>query len=269
MRQFQFTFISGGKTKQVTVDVDIINAKCEHFTIINIEGDAATTEFKNLFPWWNGSVLYRAELNAWFKKFRGFFVGAFEYGDHRGAINMFDDSQVKTLTITPTILNKDSVNMNINVYNPDGVYLKTDIVKLKNGDDNVVDVLLGYSYNFSLSDGATWTSGSAPADIVVDGDETLAAGITASNDSEVKVLTITPTITGTGPVVMKMSGVKSGYAEDEIEVSLNTEPVRQNVLAGYTYAFSLVTEGATWTSGSSPADKAIFNDDTMSVAITI
>lgn len=269
MRQFQFTFISGGKTKQVTVDVDIIDAECKHFTIINIEGDAVTTEFKNLFPWWNGSVLYREDLNAWFKKFRGFFTGAFEYGARSGAINMFDDSQVKNLVITPTILNKENVNMNINIYNPDGVYLKTDVVELKNGHDKTFEVLLGYSYNFSLSDGATWTSGSAPADIVVDGDETLAAGITAPNDSEVKVLTITPTITGDGPVVMKMTGTKQGYVNDVIEVSLNTDPVAQNVLKGYKYAFSLVTEGATWTSGSAPADKTITDDDTLAVSITM
>ena len=47
MRQFQFTFISGGKTKQVTVDVDIIDAECKHFTIINIDIELVSQYFQH------------------------------------------------------------------------------------------------------------------------------------------------------------------------------------------------------------------------------
>lgn len=269
MRQFQFNFKIGDKVAQVSIAADIIDVKSEKFTLMDIQGDAADTEFQKMFPWWKGSVITYSELRTWFKKFRGFFDSVIEYGDASGAITWGDEADVKDLAITPTIVNGDKATMNVNVYNPDGVFLRTEVVKLTNGQSKTIAVLMGYIYNFSLPEGESWTSGSAPANIVVDGDETLAAGINVPNDSEVKVLTITPTITGTGPVVMKMTGTKQGYANDVIEVSLNTDPVAQNVFKGYKYAFSLVTEGATWTSGSAPADKTITNDDTLAVAITI
>lgn len=46
------------------------------------------------------------------------------------------------------------------------------------GVDVDVDIYEGYSYEFALDSDDSWTSGSAPAAIVCDGDETAALAIT-------------------------------------------------------------------------------------------
>lgn len=179
MRQFQFNFKSNGESAQVSITADIIDSNSEKFTLMDIQGAAVNTEFQKMFPWWKGSVITMTELKAWFKKFRGFFDSMLEYGGS-SVVTWGDSTDEKNLVITPTIAGASTAKLNINVYNPDGVFLRTNSVDLTTAVAKTVKVLMGYTYNFSLPTGETWTGGSAPADIEVDGDETLAAGITVS-----------------------------------------------------------------------------------------
>lgn len=192
MRQFQFNYKYNDRDVQVFVHVDIIDDKFENFTVVDIEGADNNSGFKGLFPWWEGSVISMNEFNEWFADFRGFFDSAVEFGDPDGPIVLGNEDDVKTLTITPDITNGSTADMVISVYNPNGVFFRSETVELTDATDLEVDVLMGYTYSFSLTGEDEWTSGSAPTDIKVDGDETLAAAITVPAVTTAAPATVAP-----------------------------------------------------------------------------
>ena len=174
MREFQFT--SKDATVQVSVLADIIDPKTEKFTIMDIRGEKGTM-FVTHFPWHKGSVLDHKDIEAWYEKFRWCYKGS-EYNLNApevGSVEM--GTEPFKLTITPTITNGDEAELVVNVFNPDGILADTFILALEDSKDKEVEAWAGYKYCFSLTEDESWTSGTAPDDIVVDGNETLAAAI--------------------------------------------------------------------------------------------
>lgn len=87
------------------------------------------------------------------------------------------DLPVHTLTITPTLTDASETSVML-IGSLDGYSSTNTPVTLEDGVDVDVDIYEGYSYEFALDSDDSWTSGSAPAAIVCDGDETAALAIT-------------------------------------------------------------------------------------------
>lgn len=93
------------------------------------------------------------------------------------AVSVPIDLPVHTLTITPTLT--DATETSVMLIGTLAGHSSTNTpVNLEDGVDVNVDIYEGYSYEFALDSDDSWTSGSAPAAIVCDGDETAALAIT-------------------------------------------------------------------------------------------
>lgn len=93
------------------------------------------------------------------------------------AITIPIDLPIHTLTITPTLTGASETSVML-IGSLDGYSSTNTPVTLEDGVDVDVDIYEGYSYEFALDSDDSWTSGSAPAAIVCDGDETAALAIT-------------------------------------------------------------------------------------------
>ena len=129
---------------------------------------------------------------------------------------------------------------------------------------------IGFKYSFELiGEGDTWTAGSAPDAVTVDGDESVSIGITVPTPSEKYKMTLSPTITGAEAAKISVTGTKEGYANDvHASVDLAATDVQIDVLDGYSYEFAILTENGAWTSGSAP-DAVVINKANASVDIAI
>ena len=264
MRQFQFT----KGAVQVLVKVDLIDPDAKLFTIMDIMGMKGT-EFETIFPWNKGSVLYRQDLVAWFGNYSAAWTGI-EYGGAE-VVALNDATLAKTLTITPTVTNGTKATVKIVVKNSSNVIVDEKVVELTSGTNATVAIEVGFKYSFVLmGDGDVWTSGAAPDEITCDGNESVSLGITVPNTSEVFGMTLQPTIAGADKAKITVTGTKSGYANDVHTVELAATDVEIDVMDGYTYAFSIVTEGGSWTSGSAPDSVEIDGADVeVAIGITV
>lgn len=94
------------------------------------------------------------------------------------AVSVPIDLPVHTLTITPTLTGGSS-ETSVMLIGTLADHSSTNTpVNLEDGVDVDVYIYEGYSYEFALDSDDSWTSGSAPAAIVCDGDETAALAIT-------------------------------------------------------------------------------------------
>lgn len=93
------------------------------------------------------------------------------------AVSVPIDLPIHGLTITPDVTNGSEASVTING-TKEGYSSTEIIVPLEDGVESVVGIYEGYSYDFVLPEGSSWTGGSAPAAIVCDGDETAALAIT-------------------------------------------------------------------------------------------
>lgn len=263
MKQFQFT----KGAVQVLVKVDLIDPDAQLFTIMDILGMRGT-EFQTIFPWHKGSVLHRQDLVVWFSNYSAAWTGI-EYGGAE-VVTLNDPSLAKTLTITPTVTNGTKVTVKIIVKNSSNVIVDEKTVELTSGAAATVPIEIGFKYGFELAEGDAWTSGSAPDEITCDGDESVSLGITVPNPSEVFAMTLKPTIAGAEKATITVTGTKEGYANDVHTVELAAADVKIDVFDGYSYAFAIVTEGGSWTSGSAPAAEVIDGADTeVAIGITV
>lgn len=263
MRQFQFT---KGEI-QVTVKVDLIDAQAQLFTIMQICGGKGN-EFETIFPWRQGSVLLRSDLVGWFDNYSAAWTGI-EYGGSE-IINLNNPKDIKTLTITPTVTNGNKAKVKIVVRNSSNVVIDTKTIELTSGTNATVSVQMGFKYAFELTEGESWTSGTAPSEITVDGNESASLGITIPNTSDVYKMTLKPTITGAEKATITVTGTKEGYANDVHTVELAAADVEINVFDGYSYAFAIVTENGSWTSSTAPSAEAIDGANAeVAIAITV
>lgn len=263
MRQFQFT--KGGI--QVFVKCDIIDPETQLFTIMEIRGGKGN-EFESIFPWHQGSTLFLGELKQWFAKYSAAWTGI-EYGGLE-VIQMNNSSLAKTLTITPTITNGTKAEVKVVVKNSDGYIVDTKNVELTDGSTSEVAIQIGFNYSFELVSGESWTSGAAPDSITCDGDESASLGITIPNPSKVYKMTLKPTIVGADSARITVTGTKEDFANDVHTVDLASADVEINVFDGYSYAFAIVTENGSWTSGSAPDDEVIDGANTeVAIGITV
>lgn len=263
MRTFQFT----KGNIQVVVKCDLIDPQAEHMTIMEIRG-AKGTEFETIFPWHVGSTLYYPELTVWFGNYSAAWTGI-EYGGAE-VVALNDATLAKTLTITPTVINGTKATVKIIVKNSSNVVVDEKAVELTSGTAATVPIEIGFKYSFELAEGDAWTSGSAPEEIACDGDESVSLGITVPNPSEVFAMTLKPTIAGADKATITVTGTKEGYANDVHTVELAAADVEINVFDGYSYAFAIVTEGGSWTSGSAPDAEVIDGADTeVAIGITV
>ena len=263
MRQYQF--VKG--EVNVWVKCDLIDPKAEHMTIMEIRG-AKGTEFETIFPWAQGSTLFRPQIIAWFGNYAAAWIGK-EYGGAE-VVNLNNAADAKTLTITPTITNGNKASVKIICKNSAGLILSEEVVELTTATEKTVPITVGFKYSFALV-GANdvWTSGSAPSDITVDGDESVSIGITVPNPSAKYKMTLSPTITGADSAKISVTGTKSGYANDvHASVDLAAADVQIDVMDGYSYAFAILTENGAWTSGSAP-DAVVIDKANASVDIAI
>lgn len=263
MRQYQF--VKG--EVNAWVKCDLIDPKAEHMTIMEIRG-AKGTEFETIFPWVQGSTLYRHQLVAWFGKFAAAWTGK-EYGGAT-VVDLNDPDAAKTLTITPTVTNGNKASVKIVCKNSDNLVVGEEVVELTTSTDKTVGVTVGFKYSFELvGAGDAWTSGAAPSEITVDGNETAEIGITVPNTSQKYKMTLSPTITGADAAKISVTGTKSGYANDvHASVDLAATDVQIDVMDGYSYEFAILTENGSWTSGSAP-DAVVINKANATVAIAI
>lgn len=263
MRTFQFT----KGNIQVVVKCDLIDPQAEHMTIMEIRG-AKGTEFETIFPWNKGSVLYRQDLVAWFGNYSAAWTGI-EYGGAE-VVALNDATLAKTLTITPTVTNGTKTTVKIIVKNSSNVVVDEKTVELTSGSAATVPIEIGFKYSFELAEGDAWTSGVAPDEITCDGNESVSLGITVPNPSEVFAMTLKPTIVGADKATITVTGTKAGYANDVHTVELAAADVEINVFDGYSYAFDIVTEGGSWTSGNAPDAEIIDGADTeVAISITV
>ena len=265
MRQYQF--VKGAV--DVLVKCDLIDPKAEHMTIMEIRG-AKGTEFETIFPWAQGSTLFRSQLVAWFGNYAAAWTGK-EYGGAE-VVDLNDPANIKTMTISATITNGNKADIKLVCRNSAGVVVGEEIVKLNSSADKEVPVTVGFKYSFLLVDeGDAWTSGAAPSDVTVDGDETVSLAITVPNPSAKYKMTISPTITGADSAKISVTGTKDGYADDlHASVDLAATDVQIDVMDGYSYEFAILTTGGAWTSGSAP-DAVVINkaNATVDIAITV
>ena len=176
MRQFQFT---KGEI-QATVKVDIIDAKTQLCTIMEIRGGKGN-EFESIFPWKIGAVVYRQSILDWFANYAAVWTG-YEYGGAE-IVALNDSDAVKTLTITPDITGNTKATVRMHIKNSDGYEVGYKDIEITDEVDVEEDVMLGFKYSFTpISTGAAWTS-TAPSEITVDGDETVTLAITVSGAS--------------------------------------------------------------------------------------
>lgn len=95
------------------------------------------------------------------------------------AVSVPIDLPVHTLTITPTLVGGTTTSVTLRGTKSNFTTIDT-VVELETAVDKEVDIYEEYSYSFVLGDGIAWTSGSALAAIVCDGDETAAVDLTLS-----------------------------------------------------------------------------------------
>lgn len=255
MREFIFKE-RYGKQQNFSVLVDIIDPNTQLMTIMEFKGNE-NGSFFSVFPYVLGSVLTKNDLLVWFNKFNGMFEGTLYWGGGSYSEDLVSDSQRKTLTITPEILNGDKTNIKITTLNSDGFELGSFVESIENDETLEIPIIVGTTYKFDVIGNDVWTSGSAPDSITCDGDETLTASITIPNDSKIYKLTLTPTLVGIEKATVKITGTKSGYANDIVEIELASTAVEQNVYDGYVYSYSIVTTDCVWTSGDAPDNTEI------------
>ena len=93
------------------------------------------------------------------------------------AISMPIVLPIHTMTITPTLTDGTETTVTL-TGELDGYTTTIEEIELKTGETPEISVYEGYSYEFTLDDNDTWTSGTAPDAIVCDGDESVSLGIT-------------------------------------------------------------------------------------------
>ena len=265
MRSYQF--VKGAVN--VWVKCDLIDPKAEHMTIMEIRG-AKGTEFETIFPWLIGATLFRPQLVNWFANYAAAWTGK-EYGGSE-VVNLNDPANIKTMAITATIVNGNKADLKLVCRNSAGYIVGEEIIGLNNSAAKNVSVTMGFKYSFELvGEGDTWTSGAAPSDVTVDGNEEVSIGITVPNPSALYKMTLSPTITGADAAKISVTGTKDGYADDvHASVDLAATDVEIDVMDGYTYEFAILTEGGSWTSGSAPDDVTINKANaSVDIAITV
>lgn len=249
------------------VKIDLIDDDAKHFTIMQINGGKGN-EFESIFPWSVGSTLYYNDVTAWFANYSAAWTGVI-YG-FSSVIALNKASDIKKLTITPTVTNGTKATVKIIAKNSKNYIVGEQLVELTSGTNKQVDVVMGFKYSFELEAGCSWTGGSAPSEITVDGNESVSLGITVPNTSKVYKMTLQPTIAGAESAKITVTGTKSGYANDVHTVDLADENVDIDVFDGYTYAFVIVTANGSWTGGSAPANSTIDGADVeVAIGITV
>lgn len=174
---------------------------------------------------------------------------------------------VHTLTITPDVTNGSEASVTING-TKEGYSSIEIIVPLEDGVESVVDIYEGYSYDFVLPEGSSWTGGDAPETIVCDDDKAVTLDISIPIDLPVHTLTITPTLTGATETSVMLIGTLTGYSSTNTPVNLEDgEDVDVDIYEGYSYEFALDSND-TWTSGA-PSAIICDGDETVALEITV
>lgn len=175
------------------------------------------------------------------------------------------DLPVHTLTITPAVTNGSEASVTING-TKEGYSNTEIIVPLEDGVESVVGIYEGYSYDFVLPEGSSWTGGDAPKTIVCDDDKAVTLDI---SNLPVHTLTITPTLTDATETSVMLIGTLAGYSSTNTPVPLtNGVDVDVDIYEGYSYEFALDSDDS-WTGGSAPAAIVCDGDETAALAITV
>lgn len=183
------------------------------------------------------------------------------------AVSIPIDLPVHTLTITPTLTNASETSVML-IGTLAGHSSTNTPVNLEDGVDVDVDIYEGYSYEFALDSDDSWTSGSAPAAIVCDGDETAALAITTPIDLPIHTLTITPSLVETAETTVTLKGTKTGFSDTEDIVVLEDGVDKVvDIYEGYSYVFELVGTD-TWTGGIAPEAIVCDGDEIVALGIT-
>lgn len=170
-----FLFVSKTTaSKKATLRVDMVDSNIERFTVMWCDG-VRGTEFENVLPWHQGSVLSRSDIETWAQQ-NSENYSVYEYG---GDQIVLVGAQTHDIKITPTITGGNNVTIKM-TGSYEGMPDITDVIDLENSVVKTVKGIEGYNYTFSIvTEKANWTS-SAPEAVKVDGDEEVAIQVTIS-----------------------------------------------------------------------------------------
>ena len=177
------------------------------------------------------------------------------------------DLPIHELTITPDVTNGSEASVTING-TKEGYSSIEIIVPLEDGIESVVDIYEGYSYDFVLPEGSSWTGGDAPETIVCDDDKAVTLDISIPIDLPVHTLTITPSLVETAETTVTLKGTKTGFSDTEDIVALEDSVDKLvDIYEGYSYVFELVGTD-TWTDGIAPEVIVCDGDEIVALGIT-
>lgn len=171
-----FCIVKKSDKTKATLRVDIVSDDFEKFTVMWMEG-VKGTEFQNILPWHQGSVISMTEIEEWAKQ-NSENYSVYEYGSEQ---IILVGAETHEITITPTIAGatKAKVTMKGTF---EGMPDINDTFEVENSVSKKVKGIDGYNYSFTLVDeNASWTS-SAPSAFDCDGDKSVELGITISLD---------------------------------------------------------------------------------------
>lgn len=257
MKEFLFKEKSG-QQRNFSVVTDLIDPNADIFTFMEFKGDK-TAQFWGDFPWKLGDVMTKVEFCKWAIE-AGMNYDCVVYWNGGSNAETLVQLEFATLTLVPTIINGNVCGIKVNNRNID----------VTNGTNTELEVIVGEEYTITLVSSGSWTDGSAPEAFTIEGDVTKNIKVTLTNDSTVRLLTITPAFVGLSEASIKFIGTKSGYVNDVIQIlGMDTSVITRNVKDGYTYTCEILNPAdANWTSGSAPTFTVNGSDVNLEVAIT-
>lgn len=184
MKNFVFT-IKGEEPRRAVMKTDTVDKHTQLFTIMYFDG-VQETEFEKHIPWKLGQVLSYEEIKAWALELQPLLTVVAYEGDDEPETLGVDEF---TLTITPDITSEEELEEGetaevIVILTTENKYGKIDKpIVLKGETDVTVNIVEGFEYSFSLTNGLEWTV-SAPEDFTCSANKSVTLAVTIPTEEE-------------------------------------------------------------------------------------